>query len=200
MRRPRPVALVLGAAGVAYALMLAGDGMFASLIPRARAQSDVSRRADAPTIAPESGGSPVEEIRATYESLVRELQEQRAKLDARERAQNERERQLGILQRRIDEEFARLETARAAGPRGRGGERDAGFTKLVRAYEAMDPDNAAQAIAALHAKDATAALELLLALPARRTGAILDALAASDARLAALVSREMAAPESSITD
>jgi flagellar motility protein MotE (MotC chaperone) len=65
------------------------------------------------------------------------------------------------------------------------------FKRLQRAYENMEPESAAKALAELASRDRDAVVELLLGWPPRTSGAILDALTQNDAGLAADLSYEV---------
>lgn len=195
MKRPSALLLVIAAAIAANGLLLFEDGVVAGLLPRASAFENDETQAQpvAGSAKPASTATeaPLAEMRATYESLLADLEARQRALVERNRELDERERQLGVLQRRVAEGMTHLGAARAQLKQASVNAPVDGFTKLVRAFDAMDPDNAAAALVALHARDSEAALELLLALPARRAGVVLDALAANDAKLAAVLSHAM---------
>jgi hypothetical protein len=65
------------------------------------------------------------------------------------------------------------------------------FEKLQRAYENMEPDSAALALAELAYLDQEAVVQLLISWPPRTSGAILDALTQADPMLAANLSYEI---------
>ena len=67
----------------------------------------------------------------------------------------------------------------------------AAFQTLQRAYENMEPESAARALAELAARDKAAVVQLLLGWKPRTSGAILDALTQIDAALAADLSYEI---------
>jgi flagellar motility protein MotE (MotC chaperone) len=65
------------------------------------------------------------------------------------------------------------------------------FTRLLRAYENMEPESAAKALAGLAVRDKEAVVQLLLGWKPRTSGAILDALTQINASLAADLSYEV---------
>jgi flagellar motility protein MotE (MotC chaperone) len=65
------------------------------------------------------------------------------------------------------------------------------FQSLQRAYENMEPESAARALAELAARDKQVVVELLLGWKPRTSGAILDALTQTDAALSADLSYEI---------
>ena len=69
--------------------------------------------------------------------------------------------------------------------------RSEAFDRLSKAYAAMEPDGAAQALAALARRDQRAVVQLLIDWQPRTSGAILDALTQRDAALAAELSYEI---------
>ena len=62
------------------------------------------------------------------------------------------------------------------------------FTRILRAYENMEPESAAKALVELAARNQDAVVELLLGWQPRTSGAILDALIQTDPALAAELS------------
>lgn len=65
------------------------------------------------------------------------------------------------------------------------------FKRLLRAYENMEPESAARALAALAERDPEVVVELLMGFKPRTSGAILDALTQRNASLAADLSYEI---------
>jgi len=65
------------------------------------------------------------------------------------------------------------------------------FRRLLRAYENMEPESAARALAELATRDRRAVVELILGSKARTSGAILDALTRTHPGLAADLSYEI---------
>lgn len=77
-------------------------------------------------------------------------------------------------------------------PAPQGGARKAdAFKRLMRAYENMEPESAAKALAALAERDPEVVVELLMGFKPRTSGAILDALTQRNASLAADLSYEI---------
>ena len=80
------------------------------------------------------------------------------------------------------------------------------FTKLGRAYENMEPDSAAKAVAELALRDQQAVVQMLMGWKPRTAGAVLDALTRIQPSLAADLSYEIwrqggnAAPEAADID
>lgn len=165
------VVLTVNALGVVDALT------FGVLVPRAEAKGAVGERVRPPAPAAghtEAGSS---EAEAAYRALVAELQQQKQVLDRRADELAERERQLQALERSA--------TAKAAAaPR-------AGFDRLLRAYEGMDPENAAAALAEVYRKDRQVVVEVLLGMKPRQAAAVLDSIAAAAPPIAAELSLEV---------
>ena len=65
------------------------------------------------------------------------------------------------------------------------------FERLLKAYEGMDPENAAAALAELYTRDRKVVIDVLLGLEARQAAATLDALAATHPQQAAALSLEI---------
>jgi flagellar motility protein MotE (MotC chaperone) len=129
---------------------------------------------------------PPRSFETVYRDLVTRLEGREKELDGRARDLVDRERRIEVL-------LADLETAHAALAAAQeqdDGDRE-GFQHLLRAYENMEPENAARALEKLHEKDSTAVTDTLLGLGPRKSGAILDAIAASRPELAAEVSFEI---------
>lgn len=176
------VALVINALLVVDALTV---GL---LVPRAEARAPVAARAgaDARAAEVEAGAAEAEagvaeaeagagEAEAAYRALVVELTRQKQALDRRAAALAEREQQVAGAQQALQ--------ARGGAPAP-----TSGFERLVRAYEAMDPDNAAAALASLYGKERQAVVEILLGMKPRQAAAVLDALAARAPSVAAELS------------
>jgi flagellar motility protein MotE (MotC chaperone) len=180
------VALVLNALLVVDALTV---GL---LVPRAEARAPVAARAgadargerpgparnaaadaDAGVVPGEAGAA---EAEAAYRALVAELMRQKQALDRRAAALAEREQRVAGAEQALQ-------------VRGGAPEPPSGFERLVRAYEAMDPDNAAAALASLYGKERQAVIEILLGMKPRPAAAVLDALAAHAPSVAAELSQ-----------
>jgi flagellar motility protein MotE (MotC chaperone) len=143
---------------------------------------------------PDADTPACEQAELTYRNLVGELTEQRKRLDQETQSLSERERQLSVLTaelekrdgeldalaKQLEVEKQRLETAAAPS-----------FEKLLKAYEGMDPINAASSLHELVGKDRQTVIDLLLGLKPRQSAAVLDALAAEHPREAADLSYEI---------
>lgn len=134
------------------------------------------------------------EAETTYRNLVGELTDQRRQLDKETQDLSERERQVGVLTLELEKKKAELDALQkkltaedkrlslAAAP---------SFEKLLKAYEGMDPANAASSLHELYSKDRQTVMDLLLGMKPRQSAAALDALAASYPREAADLSYEI---------
>ncbi|MCU0230804.1 MAG: hypothetical protein MUC67_05435 [Acidobacteria bacterium] len=183
MRARRVVVLALAAALVVNALLVVDALTAGLLVPRVEARAPVAAPVAAPARAvpprvlaadEEAGAAQAE---AAYRALVADLRQQKQALDRAAAALAEREQRLA----RAEQELV----ARAAAPAAR-----PAFDRLVRAYEAMDPDRAAAALVALRARERQATIEVVLAMKPREAAAVLDALAATSPSLAAELSLE----------
>jgi flagellar motility protein MotE (MotC chaperone) len=67
----------------------------------------------------------------------------------------------------------------------------AAFDRLLKAYEGMDPENAAAALAEIYKKERQVVVEVLLGMKPRQAAAVLDALAATAPSIAAELSLEV---------
>lgn len=144
--------------------------------------------------APPVNDSACAEAEATYRNLVGELTDQRRQLDKETQDLSERERQVGVLTAELEQKKSELDALQkkltaddkrlslAAAP---------SFDKLLKAYEGMDPANAASSLHELYSKDRQTVMDLLLGMKPRQSAAALDALAASYPREAADLSYEI---------
>ncbi len=134
------------------------------------------------------------EAETTYRNLVSELTDQRRQLDKQTQDLAERERQAGVITAEQENKQAELDAlekkltveskrvALAMAP---------SFEKLLKAYEGMDPANAASSLHELYSKDRQTVIDLLLGMKPRQSAAALDAVAASYPREAADLSYEI---------
>ncbi|RMG43596.1 MAG: hypothetical protein D6718_11990 [Acidobacteria bacterium] len=130
----------------------------------------------------------------TFRELVEELRAKKAEIERREADISERERQVVILREELAAELEAVKEARAALARERKAFeelRAPSFERLLKAYEGMEPDNAAKALAELFRRDQMVVVDLLLGLKPRQAAAALDALAAAQPEVAAQVSYEI---------
>lgn len=185
--------------GLAANLLLVADALTVGLIvPLAAAQGTA---AAAPhTEAAETGhgaeGATAAclEAETTYRNLVRELTEQTQQAQGERQQLVERERQLGVLTAELEQRTTlldarekrlleqRKQVEQAASP---------SFEKLLKAYEGMEPGNAASALHELLPQGRETVIDLLLGMKPRQSAAALDALAAQYPREAADLSREI---------
>jgi flagellar motility protein MotE (MotC chaperone) len=183
---PRRALVAAAAVALAINALLAVDALTVGLlVPRAEARAPVAARAGAgagvgeAATASRTGVAGAEagaaEAEAAYRALVAELTRQKQALDRRAAALAEREQRVAGAQQALQ--------ARGGAP-----ESPSGFERLVRAYEAMDPDNAAAALASLYGKERQAVTEILLGMKPRQAAAVLDALAARAPSVAAELS------------
>lgn len=185
---PRRVLVAAAAVALAINALLVVDALTVGLlVPRAEARAPVAARAGAGAGVGETAtanATPIgvagaeagaTEAEAAYRALVAELTRQKQALDRRAAALAEREQRVAGAQQ--------AQQARGGAP-----EPPSGFERLVRAYEAMDPDNAAAALASLYGKERQAVIEILLGMKPRQAAAVLDALAARAPSVAAELS------------
>jgi len=119
--------------------------------------------------------------RITYERLIDELTSQRQRLESKARELLERERQLTVAREELKSEREQIEASRKKLAEERDNFTNLGtpnFDRLLKAYEGMDPENAASALSELYAKDRKVVIDILLGLKARQAAQALDALAA----------------------
>lgn len=174
----RKVLIATAAAVLTVNALVVVDALtFGVLVPRAEAKGVVGERTRPPAPATgrvEAGSS---EAEAAYRALVADLQQQKQVLDRRADELAERERRLQALEQSLD---AKAVTA----PR-------AGFDRLLKAYEGMDPENAAAALAEVYRKDRHVVVEVLLGMKPRQAAAVLDSIAAAAPPIAAELSLEV---------
>jgi len=196
---------VLGVAVLANGVMLLDALTTGWWIPLAQAQDAVPQpglvtdgSADSTAKGDEQGLHPADagpmEAKAIYEKLIAELSEQKAALEKKAEEIIERERQLVVLQGELQAERKRIEALKASLSKQKQEWESLGkpnFDRLLKAYEGMDPDNAAGALAELYGKDRTVVVDLLLGLKSRQAALILDALAASHPAIAAELSLQI---------
>jgi len=115
---------------------------------------------------------------AAYRALIADLQRQREALDRRAIELAERERQLLVLQKSVLARVAAEDAPRVP----------TALERLLRAYEGMDPDNAAAALVTLYAQDPRIVTDLLLGMKSRQAAEVLDAIAAVRPEIAAELS------------
>jgi flagellar motility protein MotE (MotC chaperone) len=174
------------------------DGAFVALVlSTSLASSPAAVEAPHPDPAPAepAAAAAVEAPTPTTDALQllgRQLSERAAELARRENELDELLRGSEVLRRAglIEAPAPSEEPAVEASAAASEAPRDA-FQSLQRAYENMEPDSAARALAELAARDKEAVVELLLGWKPRTSGAILDALTQSDPVLAADLSYEV---------
>jgi flagellar motility protein MotE (MotC chaperone) len=193
--------VLIGAAAAALtvnALVVVDALTLGLLAPRAEAKGTVAERArpagQATPAAPAEAGAG--EAEAAYRVLVAELQQQKQALDRRTGELAARERQLEALQRSLEADAAERTAGGAAGRGGSAGAAAtpaprAAFDRLLKAYEGMDPENAAAALAEIYKKERQVVVEVLLGMKPRQAAAVLDALAATAPSIAAELSLEV---------
>lgn len=136
----------------------------------------------------------LKEAMETYRNLLEEVTGQKEALDRKAAELVERERQIQMVRAELDKEHERVQKVRDEVRKERENlavMRSPSFDKLLKAYEGMEPDNAAIALSELHGKDRLVVVDLLLGLKPRQSAAALDALAALAPRIAADVSYEI---------
>jgi flagellar motility protein MotE (MotC chaperone) len=155
-----------------------------------------------PEDAEESSTVEAEEVSLDALRLLGEKLAQRsAELDRRETEIEELARGEEVLRRagvaisQQDEEPAAEASAQPAvvpaPPTRQGLSGNDAFLRLQRAYENMEPESAAKALAELASRDRDAVVELLIGWKPRTSGAILDALTQTNPGLAADLSYEI---------
>ena len=176
----RKVLVATAAAVLTVNALVVVDALtFGVLVPRAEAKGVIGERTrpSAPATVRAEAGSGEAEAEAAYRALVAELQQQKQVLDRRADELAERERRLQALEQSLDAKAV-------AAPR-------AGFDRLLKAYEGMDPENAAAALAEVYRKDRQVVVEVLLGMKPRQAAAVLDSIAAAAPAIAAELSLEV---------
>ncbi len=185
---------VLAVAVLANVVLVLDALTFGALVPPAGAQSlppvdtATSEGSEQP-LHPADAGPQTE--KETYRRLVDELVTQRDRLEQRARELLERERQLSVLRDELKTERDQIEAARQELVKEKEDYLSLGrpnFDRLLKAYEGMDPENAAAALAELYGKDRKVVIDVLLGLKARQAAQTLDALAAIKPKIAADIS------------
>ncbi|UCF68777.1 MAG: hypothetical protein JSV80_05675 [Acidobacteriota bacterium] len=139
----------------------------------------------------ESGPEKGEQV---LRQLVAELTLQREQLEQKAAAMAERERQLAVVRAELETEREQIEALRAQAVEERKKLAEMGspsFDRLLKAYEGMEAENAARALAELYERDRLVVVDLLLGLKPRQSAATLDALAAANPKIAAELSYEI---------
>ncbi|MDH3283763.1 MAG: hypothetical protein OEQ13_03415 [Acidobacteriota bacterium] len=135
-----------------------------------------------------------DQARKTYLALIVELTDRQEKLELRESDLGERERQFAVLKEELRRERQGVELLReeVAAQRKKIEElRSPSFDRLLKAYEGMEPENAAGALVELYDRDRMVVVDLLLGMKPRQAAAALDALAAMSPQIAADLSLEI---------
>jgi flagellar motility protein MotE (MotC chaperone) len=193
-KRKRLIAILAAANGI-NAIVVAGLLSWGWLSPPASAEeSELPAKPAAERGALDPSGLGEQHARETYLQLIDELTEQKARLDARAEQLAERERQFTVLRQELIAERQRIEASGeqvAAERAALESMRSPSFDQLLKAYEGMEPENAASALTELYAKDRLVVVDLLLGIKARQAAGTLDALAASSPEIAADLSLEI---------
>ncbi len=194
----RATRTVLLVALVVNALLLVDALTTGILVPRVVAQDrqpDGSARenlADPEELHPIERGPEVEA--ETYRSLVEELEQQRSALEERARRIVEREREVLAARKELDARREELERLRDEAKKERErleALRSPSFDRLLKAYEGMDPANAAAALVELYGRNRRVVVDLLLGMKPRQATGTLDALASTHPKIAADLSWEI---------
>ena len=196
----RKVLIVTAAAALVVNALVVVDALTRGmLVPRAEAKGSVAERArpaapvaPAASVTPAAAEAGASEAEAAYRALIIELQQQKQALDRRAGELADRER-------RLREQDQSSEGGAEVRPGGRGGAAGgatasaphAAFDRLLRAYEGMDPENAAAALAKLYTRERQVVVEVLLGMKPRQAAAVLDAIAATAPSVAAELSLEI---------
>ena len=193
----RKVLIVTAAAALVVNALVVVDALTRGmLVPRAEAKGSVAERArpaaPAASVTPAAAEAGASEAEAAYRALIIELQQQKQALDRRAGELADRER-------RLREQDQSSEGGAGVRPGGRGGVAGgatasaphAAFDRLLRAYEGMDPENAAAALAKLYNRERQVVIEVLLGMKPRQAAAVLDAIAATAPSVAAELSLEI---------
>jgi flagellar motility protein MotE (MotC chaperone) len=201
----RRVLIGLLAAGmIANGVLLADALLWGLVVPVAEAEPEPAsagpeaRKGEQASEEPEEPEHPAlrgEEIaRATYRRLIDEVSAHRDRLEARAEELSERERQLGVAQQELQTERERLEALREKVRQetlDAQGQSAPSFERLLKAYEGMEPENAAAALAQLYQRDRDVVVDVLLGLRSRQAALVLDAVAAGHPQIAADLSLEI---------
>ncbi|HHN75122.1 MAG TPA: hypothetical protein ENK10_07850 [Acidobacteria bacterium] len=194
--------VVLGLAVAANGALILDALTFGLFVPRVLAQDalgDGSEKAvqDGETSG-EGGVDPTDtgpqQAEEVYRNLVDELTRQKAVLERKAKELAERERQLEIVRAELLAEREAIDKQKKELAREREAFESEGapnFGRLLKAYEGMDPENAASALAELYARDRDVVVDLLLGLKSRQAALILDALAATHPKIAAELSLQI---------
>ena len=193
----RKVLIVTAAAALVVNALVVVDALTRGmLVPRAEAKGSVAERArpaaPAASVTPAAAEAGASEAEAAYRALIIELQQQKQALDRRAGELADRERRL----RGQDQSPEGGAEVRPGGRGGAAGGATASaphtaFARLLKAYEGMDPENAAAALAKLYAKERQVVIEVLLGMKPRQAAAVLDAIAATAPSVAAELSLEI---------
>jgi flagellar motility protein MotE (MotC chaperone) len=193
-RRGLVVALVVGM--LANGLLLIDALSWGWIVPVTEAQA--TRDPSAAPAEPERPKHPAEQgpelARATYRRLIDELSAQKNRLEGRASELSERERQLQVSQQELRAQRAELEALREKIRQERQaaeGQTAPSFQRLLKAYEGMEPENAAAALSQLYQRDREVVVDVLLGLRSRQAALVLDAVAAGHPQIAAELSLEI---------
>ncbi|MDQ7006554.1 MAG: hypothetical protein Q9Q40_04940 [Acidobacteriota bacterium] len=191
--------VVLGLAVAANGALILDALTFGFFVPRVLAQDALANAGDQDSTAndmqgvhpAETGPRQAEEV---YRDLVEALTRQKEALERKARELTERERQLAVVRAELLAEREALDKQKAELARQREELENAGapnFGRLLKAYEGMDPENAASALAELYARDRNVVVDLLLGLKSRQAALTLDALASTHPKIAAELSLQI---------
>lgn len=177
---------------------LLGFGQLASESPLAQAGSTKEASERAPVrsrlspIEPPALGE--ESAKQIYERLVEQLLTRQQELEKASEAVAERERQIEVVRAELDKRRQEIVDARKAfedEQKALAESKAPSFDRLLKAYEGMEPVNAAKAMAEIYDKDREVVVDLLLGLKPRQAAGILDSLAATSPKQTADLSLEI---------
>lgn len=205
----RKVLVALLVAGtIANGILLADALLWGLLVPVAEAEPQPPGEDSGAGDGDEADGEQAEErekpehpalqggkiARATYRRLIDEVSAHKERLEERASRLSERERQLGVAQEELRAERERIEKLREKLRQERaeaGGATAPSFERLLKAYEGMEPENAASALSRLYERDRNVVVDVLLGLRSRQAALVLDAVAATHPQIAADLSLEI---------
>ena len=195
---------LLAAAMIANGVLLADALLWGLVVPVAEAEPEPAsgqekqgegEKAKEKAEEPKHPALRGEEIaRATYRRLIDEVSAHKERLQARAEDLSERERQLAVAQQELQAERKRLEELQKKVRQEKleaQGRSAPSFDRLLKAYEGMEPENAASALAQLYERDREVVVDVLLGLRSRQAAAVLDAVAAGHPQIAADLSLEI---------
>jgi flagellar motility protein MotE (MotC chaperone) len=198
MAARRGLVAVLVAGMLANGLLLIDALSLGWIVPVTEAQATAGPASGEEAGETEAPKHPAEQgpeiARATYRRLIDELSARKSGLEERAEELAERERQVEVVRQELATERTELEALREKVRKERQeaeGRSAPSFDRLLKAYEGMEPENAAAALSQLYQRDREVVVDVLLGLRSRQAAAVLDAVAAQHPQIAAELSLEI---------